>query len=171
MFGQINNPLILMMMTMIIVIIGIIIKILSSQLNKKSSPYHYSRKQYFMTRAEHEFYVALKTAVGNDYTIFAQVHLPTIVEHKVKGQNWNAALNSINRKSVDFVLCDNSYLSPVLAIELDDKSHEREDRKERDIVVESILEEADLPLLRIENHESFDPNSIRAKILQKINSV
>lgn len=69
----------------------------------------------------------------------------------MRGQNWRAALAHINRKSVDFVLCDKAYLSPKLAIELDDKSHGVLDRQDRDREVERILREAHVPLLRLEN--------------------
>lgn len=138
--------------------------------NEREKPkYRYTRKQFFLTRAEHECYDALVLAVGNEYHVFAQVHLPTILDNKVKGQDWRAALAHINRKSVDFVLCDKAYISPKLAIELDDKSHEREDRIERDKEVERILEEAGLPLLRLENHGSFDSKSLSEQIISALN--
>ena len=54
----------------------------------------------------------------------------------------------MDRKSVDFVFCDKDYCRPLLAIELDDYSHNREDRKIRDAEVERILQQAQLPLLR-----------------------
>jgi len=41
---------------------------------------------------------------------------------------WN---NRINRMSYDFVICDKA-ATVIAAIELDDKSHEREDRRESD---------------------------------------
>lgn len=88
--------------------------------------------------------------------------------HAVKGQNWQGALSHINRKSVDFVLCDKSYISPKLAIELDDKSHQQEDRKTRDQELERILAEAGIPLLRLENHGSFDSAAIQKQIQEKI---
>jgi very-short-patch-repair endonuclease len=55
-----------------------------------------------------------------------------------------------------------------LAIELDDKSHEREDRMERDIEVERIFREAGMPLLRIENHGNFDAVKIAEQIKNAI---
>jgi len=124
-----------------------------------------------MTLAEREFYDVLYATVGNEFTIFAQVHLPTIVSHKIKGQFWQAALNHINRKSVDFVLCNKSNLSPVLAIELDDNSHQNPERQERDAEIERILQEAELPLLRIENQVAYDKSSLDAIIRQKINNI
>lgn len=126
--------------------------------------YRYLKKDWFMTRTEHEFYNVLVQAVGNDYYIFPQVHLATLLDHKVKGQSWQGALSHIDRKSVDFVLCDKNYISPKLVIELDDKTHERPDRIERDGEVEQILKEAGLPLLRIENHGSFNPMELTGKI-------
>lgn len=131
---------------------------------EERAKYKYTRKNFFLTRAEHECYDALVEAVGQEYRIFAQVHLPTLVDNKIKGQNWRAALAHINRKSVDFVLCDKAYLSAKLAIELDDSSHECSDRQERDQEVERILKDAGIPLLRLQNHGSFNPNELAQKI-------
>lgn len=126
--------------------------------------YRYDKKKYFMTRAEHECYDALVAAVGTEYFIFPQVHISAIVDHKVKGQNWKAAFSHINGKSVDFVLCDKTYISPVLAIELDDRTHERPERQGRDVEVERILHDAGLPLLRLGNNGSFRPDEIAQKV-------
>ena len=132
--------------------------------------YQYKKKSFFMTRAEHEFYDVLAKAVGNDYLIFAQVHLPTLLDNKVVGQNWRGAFKHISEKSVDFVLCDKAYISPKLAIELDDKTHERPDRQDRDHEVERILQGSELPLLRIENHGRFDPAELSQKIKDSISN-
>jgi very-short-patch-repair endonuclease len=126
--------------------------------------YLYKKKPFFLSRAEHECYDALLQAVGNDYLIFAQVHLPTIIDHKVKGQNWRGAFSHINGKSVDFVLCDKAYIAPKLAIELDDRSHERSDRKDRDQEVERVLKTAGVPLLRVDNHGQFNPADLAGQI-------
>lgn len=152
------------------IIFFVFISLKTATSKKSTSKYSYTKKKFLISRAEHEFYTALVAAVGNEYFIFAQVHLPTLIDHKVKGQSWQGALSHINRKSVDFVLCDKSYISPVLAIELDDKSHLSEERQERDGEVERILSDAGLPLLRIENHGSFDPNIIASSIRQKLTS-
>ncbi len=130
--------------------------------------YIYGVKKFFMTRSENDFYHGLVQAVGNEYVIFAQVHLPTIVDEKLPGQDWRAARARIDRKSVDFVLCDKEYLNPRLAIELDDISHERPDRHERDGFVEEILKQAGLPLLRIQNSENLSTSELAQRIKEKI---
>lgn len=136
----------------------------SSQLHK----YKFRRKQYFMTRTESSFYNALQNAVGNEYIVFAQVHLSTIVDEKIEGQDWRAARAHIDRKSVDFVLCDKESISPKLAIELDDPTHDRADRKNRDEIVEGVLEQADVPLLRIKTSEHGSLDELAEMIRKKI---
>lgn len=163
-------------MTIFYIIIGIIIVVaIAIAISRggfadveEKAKYRYNRKNFFLTRAEHECYDTLVEAVGAEYRIFAQVHLPTLVDHTVRGQDWRAALAHINRKSVDFVLCDKAYLSPKLAIELDDKSHERPDRQERDHEVERILREAGIPLLRLENHGNFNSSDLARRIQESL---
>lgn len=162
----VSQPLIFIFSIAVLIVVVVLID--KSKQKTTSFEYRYTRKDFFMSRAEHECYDVLIKAVGHNYYVFAQVHLPTIVSHAVKGQNWQGALSHINRKSVDFVLCDKSYISPKLAIELDDKSHQQEDRKTRDQELERILAEAGIPLLRLENHGSFDSAAIQKQIQEKI---
>jgi very-short-patch-repair endonuclease len=134
------------------------------EVGKEKKMYSYRHKQFFMTRAENGFYQGLVRAVGDRYAIFAQVHLPDIVDEKVPGQDWRAARTRINRKSIDFVLCDKEYLNPKLAIELDDASHEREERQARDAFVEEVLCMAELPLLRVHYSENIDVEELKKRI-------
>jgi len=140
---------------------------LTRRRGRTTTKYRYKSKKYFLSPAEHKFYDALITAVGHSYYVFAQVHLPNIVDHKVIGQNWRGAFRHIDEKSVDFVICDKTYISPKLAIELDDSSHQRVDRQERDKEVERILNDAELPLLRLKVRDTITP----AEIAQKVNEV
>jgi very-short-patch-repair endonuclease len=152
---------------LVIAVVGIILKDLfgsKSENKKKKLLYQYKKKDFLITRAEHDFFDILVEIAGDKYHIFTQVHLPTILEHKISGQNWKGAFSHINGKSVDFVICDKSYIKPLVAIELDDKSHERLDRIERDSEVERMLREAGMPLVRFENHGSFDKEEINKTI-------
>lgn len=132
------------------------------------SPYNYKKKDFLMSRAEHEFFDILVEVVGNQYYVFPQIHLSTILDNKVVGQNWRGAFRHIDEKSVDFVICDKAYIKPILAIELDDRTHEREDRKGRDGEVERILNESGLSLLRFGNNGSFNTEEIKRSILEKL---
>ena len=117
----------------VVIVVAIVSGLLWGGFSNKNGQrkYRYKKRGFFFSRAEHECYDALITAVGNEYLIFAQVHLPTLVDNKIVGQNWRGAFRHISEKSVDFVLCDKAYISAKLDIELDDNTHERPDRPER----------------------------------------
>lgn len=157
----------------VVVGVALVIKFISNNSDekeevKKKPLYKYNRKDFLITRPEHEFFDILIEILGNKYHVFTQVHLPTILEHKIKGQTWKAAFSHINGKSVDFVICDKLYIKPLLAIELDDKSHDRLDRIERDSEVERMLQEAGMPLLRFGNNGLFNKEEISRLVLEKL---
>ena len=129
--------------------------------------YRYQRKQYLMTRAEHDFFAKLEAAYGASYYVFPQVHLSTFLDHKVNGQNWKGALSTIDRKSVDYIICDKANLQPLVAIELDDFTHDRADRQARDGLVEAIFAQADMPLVRFAS-SSVDDVAVHAAIDSKL---
>ncbi len=111
--------------------------------------YIYEAKQYIMTKSESDFFKRLNDILQDKYYVFPQIHLSAILKHDIpNGQKWRVALNKIDRKSVDFVICDKVNQKILLAIELDDSSHDRPDRVIRDTEVESMLEKAGIKLLR-----------------------
>ena len=135
---------------------------------KSKALYNYKRRDFLMSRAEHEFFDILVDITKDQYYVFPQIHLSTILDNKVVGQNWKGAFRHIDEKSVDYVICDKAYIKPLLAIELDDKTHEQSNRKIRDGEVERILSNANLPLLRFGNNGYFNKEEIQHLILEKL---
>lgn len=132
---------------------------------KTNVPYHYSRKNALMTNAERRFFELLVEMAADKFFVFPQIHLTALLEHKVEnGQWWDAAFVHINGKSVDYVICDRRSLCPLVAIELDDWSHELERRKKRDVEVERIMTEAKIPLVRFANVKEMSKTEIISKI-------
>jgi very-short-patch-repair endonuclease len=124
-----------------------------------------------MTKTENDFLKILKSILHERYQIFPQVHLTALLDEKmVKGQNWKAAFRHINGKSVDFVVCDIEYARPMTAIELDDPSHDTEERRSRDLEVECIFDKANIPLLRFRNHKNMSREAIANLIGEAIRS-
>ncbi len=156
----------------IVLILGVVLGLLSSKfgedISDKKRQYKYQKKDYLLSRAEHQFFDVLVDALGDHYYVFPQIHLITLLDHKINGQNWRGAFRHIDEKSVDFVICDKSYIKPLVAIELDDKSHGTENRIERDEEVKRILQDAGVPLLRFENHGSFDKEEIKNRIINAL---
>ena len=126
--------------------------------------YHYERRDLVMTPTETEFFKMLDEAIGQNYYVFPQVHLSSLFEHRIHGQDWWKAFHHINRKSVDFVICDKQTVRPLAAIELDDWSHSLDKRKARDVEVERIFKGAGFPLLRFGNKGPYTAASIAESI-------
>ena len=128
----------------------------------------YRRKNWLLTKAERSFFGVLQQVTGNDYLLFCKVRLADVVD--VERNAGQAAFNRISAKHVDFLLCDPSQVSPVLAIELDDASHGAARRQERDAFVDSVLAAAGLPLLRVPAKQNYVPAELANLIAEKIAS-
>lgn len=134
----------------------------------KKSKYKYYAKPYIMTKRENDFFKILNEIFGARWFVIPQVHLSALLNHKVKGQNWNAAFRHINGKSVDFVLVGKESYKIICAIELDDSTHLSSDRIARDEEVERIFQNAKIPLARIGKFENMTKQDITKVITETI---
>ena len=110
----------------------------------------YERRQYFLSPAEKAFYDILDELVGEDITICPKPSVREVLQvradvrrDRLKYFNW------ISQKHVDFVLCDKDTMQILCAVELDDRSHERSDRQQRDAFLDKAFKKAKLPLFHI----------------------
>jgi predicted RNA-binding Zn-ribbon protein involved in translation (DUF1610 family) len=118
--------------------------------------YPYFLRDDFLSPAEHSFYLVLKSVVLELALVCPKVGLSDIFYAKSSDNSkYRTYTNKIDRKHVDFLLCDPKTVRPILGIELDDKSHQRPDRQERDEFVENVFAKAKLPLLRISVKHSY----------------
>lgn len=130
--------------------------------------YSYLRKRFLMNGNEYKFYKKLESAIGFEYKILPQVHFDELVTPAKGSGNRIFSFRHINQKSVDFVVCNKTTLVPLIAIELDGKSHLQQKTKDRDLEVERILKEVNLPLLRFDNNDDIDTVGIKEKIIETI---
>ena len=121
-----------------------------------------------MTPSENEFFDVLLKIVNSQYYVFPQIHLSSILDHKINGQSWKGAWGSIQQKSVDFTICDTRSRLPILVIELDDMTHDRDDRKLRDMKVDQVFEQAGLPILHFRTGAITDYEQVKSRIAEKI---
>ena len=121
----------------------------------------YVARGRLVTKTELRFYKALVKAVQDDWEIFAMVRIADLLRVEKGHKNYRKWLNKILAKHIDFVLCHPGTLEPQVCIELDDPSHNREDRIERDIFVNAAFDAAGLPLLRIPTEPSYRAREIR----------
>ncbi len=107
----------------------------------------------------------LKTVVGDSTHIFSKVKLSDLFYAKTGDYGKTRSYtNRIDRKHVDFLLCNSKTLRPVLGIELDDKSHQRADRQEHDDFVNHVFAAAKLPLMHISVQRGYSQGDLKAKV-------
>jgi very-short-patch-repair endonuclease len=119
----------------------------------------YRKRDDFLSEAEASFFRVLKTMTGEKVFICPKVSLAELL-YVPMGVEWQVFQNKIDRKRVDFLLCDAETLKPILAIELDDASHNRADRLERDAFVEEAFEAAGLALARVPVRQGYNTQEL-----------
>lgn len=121
----------------------------------------YKKKSFLLTRAEYNFDKVLTEVVQDKYYIGRQVLLSNIIEVT---STYRSYRSKIDKKSIDFVLFNKNGYTPYLAIELDDSSHSRWDRVQRDEFVQDVLNKAGIRLLRIKNAYVYNKEDISKMI-------
>ena len=133
--------------------------------------YFYKPKRYVTTLNELIFYqTLLEICKELDLILFSQVSLYSIIEVK---QNLNKSLwakyfNKINRKSIDFVLVDKTNCRIKLCIELDDKTHNKKNRIQRDLFINELFQQLHIKLLRYPVYPKYYKETLKEKIKKKI---
>ena len=154
-------PLLLALSVMLgVLLLGILLRIFAP---RRQVAY---RLTDFMSPAERAFFSVLDQAAGDDWRVFAKVRIADVLTPS-KGLNrsrWQSAFNAISAKHFDFVLCDPADVATKLAVELDDKSHDRPSRRRRDRLVEAACVSAGLPLLRVKAARTYAVAEIRTQI-------
>ncbi len=103
-----------------------------------------------LSPAELNFYRVLQTAVSDWAIIFTKIRLGDLFYPKAGNRGENTSYrNKIQLKHVDFLLCDPQTLKPMMAIELDDTTHQQKKRRERNEFVDGVFDAAGLPLLHV----------------------
>ena len=121
----------------------------------------YFKKKTLLGEKEQVLFHRLIEAMPDHY-VMAQVRLADIVGVK-KSDSWQAWFNKISRKSVDFVICNKSFI--VLdCIELDGKTHEQEDRQKADNSKDEALNAAGVPIVRVDANKLPPTNEIKAML-------
>ena len=124
----------------------------------------YLARGQLVTKSELKFYKSLSKAVQDDFQIFAMVRIADLLRVEKGNKHRRKWLNKILAKHIDFVLCDPGSLKPIVCLELDDVSHQRPDRIERDKFVNLAFKSAQLPLLRIPTQIEYKSREIRELI-------
>lgn len=146
---------------LVVIVLMILAAIALYRLLRGREEFPYARRKKLMTRSEIDFFRVLRDAVNNEWEIFAMVRIADMLSIRDGTRNQRSWLNRILSKHVDFVICDRDTLEILVAIELDDASHNRPDRIERDAFVNDAFADAGLPLIRVPTADSYDKSRLR----------
>lgn len=128
-----------------------------------NGPLPYRTRDDFLSPAELSFYRVLKLVIKDRGIICPKVNLADVLFVSKPNEN-QSYRNKIDRKHVDFLVCRPETMKPLFGVELDDKSHSRSDRVERDQFVERTFEAAKLPLERFPAKAAYDAAEISGRL-------
>ena len=136
------------------------------------SPPHYTKRASLLTPAELQFYrYILRRSIEPRHMIFAMVRLSDLVDLTTEPVGATYSRGEAWAMHLDFVICDRNTLEPLLAIELDDSSHQRRDHEIRDAIKNRVCADAHLPLLRVKVVDYFDFPALSAQIRTWLSAV
>ncbi len=161
----------------LVVLAAIIIPLLKAKLNGGATPAgtadtnHYALRSVVFSPAERSFLGVLDGSLPDGVSWLGKVRLGDVfVTRKgLTASQRASARNKINQKHVDFLLVRMSDFAPLAGVELDDSSHDAEDRQERDAFVDQVFRSAGIPLLHIPAQATYNPAALRATITDALN--
>jgi len=119
----------------------------------------YRLRDDFLSPSELSYFSVLRALVGSRVTICPKVRIADLLFVARPHEN-RAYFNRIAQRHVDFVLCEASTMQPLLAIELDDSSHDRPEREDADEFLNSAFEAAALPVVRVPAKHSYSRDEV-----------
>lgn len=121
-------------------------------------------KRYFFSRDENAFFRVLTEATrGSSLLVFPNVRLNDLFRITSDGAR-AATLGRLRDKHVDFLLVDAAQeYRPVVAIELDGRSHASERQQQRDAVKDVAFRSAGLTLIRLTSR-AYSAAEVRAEL-------
>lgn len=127
----------------------------------------YQRQATLYSPAERTFLAALGQAVaGQPVAIYGKVRVADLLTPAKTAyrRTWWNAFRQISSKHIDFVLVHPETSAILVAIELDDRSHDRAERRTRDQFLDRAFREAGMPLIRIKAQRGYATDSLREAI-------
>jgi hypothetical protein len=149
-----------------IAVVSLVVALFKKKTGKGPVDFPYQSKEVLCSPAERSFLGALDKIVGERYRIFAKVRLADIidVQRGLSASARQSAFNRIAGKHIDFIVCNANDLSIVGAIELDDKSHLKKGRRERDRLLDKALEAASIPMFRVKAQSTYSIKEVSSDL-------
>jgi len=158
----------LFIVIVLLLIVAGIFAVLKSKHPSKVEGLAFESRDTLFTPAERSFLGVLEQSLDSRYRVFGKVRLGDIVKPAkgLSNSGRTTALNRINQKHLDFVICSAADLTVIGVVELDDQSHAREDRAGRDEFVDQALAGAKIPVVRFSAKKGYAIQEVRSKLAE-----
>jgi hypothetical protein len=114
----------------------------------------YQRKESFLTPAQVAYFKVLRVIFADKYLIFARVSVLDLCDVQGRPQN-QEAVDKLDGRQVDFVLCHPRTYKPMVAIELETASHYPADRGIHDAFLDEVFRAIGMKLVRQRFRHSY----------------
>lgn len=123
----------------------------------------YERKGTLISRAEYDFLLVLRQISPERYEVVPQVALVSVIDKKTE----NSYRNELFR-ICDYCFVDRDTFEPLLLVELNDSSHKRADRVQRDEKVNAICKAAKMPLITFWMDDDLSYKTVKHAVQKSI---
>ena len=125
----------------------------------------YERNSVLLSAAERSFLGVLEQALGEGYRVCPKVR---VADESRSADRFLAVSGSGPQSHLfqgfDFILCRSTDLEIACAVELDDSTHQRHARQDRDMFLGEVCSVSSLPLLRFPAKEAYTVSDIRERL-------
>jgi len=124
----------------------------------------FTKKHSIMRQDEKLLFDVLMKLYGEKYYIFPQVRLAAILDVKNDVKDHDNLYRQIDHLSLDYVIFDRTTLAPLVAVELNGKSHYQWNRQNRDQKVTNILKNAGISFIAVQVVPTYIESTIKTQI-------
>lgn len=122
-----------------------------------------------MTSYEKKMYDIIKK-IGDEYVVIPQVNLASIIKKKNNNRYYSELF-----RNIDFAIFNKDMNKVLLLIEINDKTHNKVSRKDRDLKVKKICNDVGINIINFysnyPNEESYVVNRILSEVKKSNNDV
>ncbi len=156
-----SAPLLLLWLSGGLVLCGVLLFLIRQMHRLLPAKVYVESVASILTPAERLFMQSLEIATDGRWRISFKVRVADVIEvTSTNGRERQRLFRRIAAKHIDFLLTDPETFEPVLALELDDSSHDRIERRQRDEFLDELFAVAQLPLVRVDAASRYSPDKI-----------
>lgn len=125
----------------------------------------YARSTRAMTDTQQTLYRMLLYLYRDKYILLAKTSAEAIVDLPNGMSRKQFHIDRLRSKPIDFVLCETERSTPLLVIMIEDGQRDSDDT-----FIDDLINEIELPVLRIKPAKNYLPNDVAEKVRQAIES-